>query len=88
MERRHAWTLRRSPALRKSRAPFLWTQTWGGYQPHGDAASAEGACAPPPVGRHTSPSRFACHLSSRRGFGVRRLKGQAPLEGSCQPKAD
>ena len=33
--------------------------------------------------RHTSPSRFACHLSSRRGFGPLRLRGKAPLEGSC-----
>ncbi len=81
MERRHAWTLRRSPALRKSRAPFLWTQTWGG-ECRGRWRAAAAAR------RHTSPSRFACHLSSRRGFGVRRLKGQAPLEGSCQPKAD
>ena len=41
------------------------------------SACAEGADAPPPYGRHTSPSRFACHLSSRRGFGVRCARGQA-----------
>ena len=46
------------------------------------SACAEGASAPPPYGRHTSPSRFACHLSSRRGFEARCLRGKAPLEGS------
>ena len=34
--------------------------------------------------RHTSPSRFACHLPSRGGFRLRRLRGQAPLEGSSK----
>ena len=52
---------------------------------HRVSACAIGAHALPPCGRHTSPSRFACHLSSRRGFGVRRLRGKAPLEGSWQP---
>ena len=47
MERLHAWTLRRSPALRKSRAPFLWTQTWGGE------------CR----GRLRAAARWAAHLS-------------------------
>ena len=46
------------------------------------SACARGASAPPPSGRHTSPSRFACHLPSRGGLGVRRLRGKAPLEGS------
>ena len=75
MERLHAWTLRRSPALRKSRAPFLWTQTWGGE------------CR----GRWRAAARWAAHLSvtlrvppllKERLWGASPEK-KAPLEGSC-----
>ena len=37
--------------------------------------------------RHTSPSRFACHLPSRGGFGVRRLRGAAALKASRRVSA-
>ena len=46
------------------------------------SACAEGASAPPPSGRHTSPSRFACHLPSRGGFEARRLRKRLPLRGA------
>ena len=47
------------------------------------AACAEGADAPPPFGRHTSPSRLRRATSPRgEALGPRRLRGKAPLEGS------
>ena len=46
------------------------------------SACARGASAPPPSGRHTSPSRFACHLPSRGGFEARRLRKRLPLRGA------
>ena len=47
---------------------------------------AEGADAPPPVGRHTSPSRFACHLPSRGGLWAGRLRKKLPSRGGFGPR--
>ena len=43
----------------------------------------------PPVGAdaHIGPQPSVC-MAVRRTACPRRLRGKAPLEGSCQPKAD